>query len=112
MQRVSLQVHQVIAIVMREIFAELVVTETQGAVRLIGINRANKRNCVNHATALQLIDAFEQFEKDDSVKVGILHGKGTRAICNVFLLTIIQISYSLLLFSLINCDYYSFGWHF
>uniref|UniRef100_A0A914VU60 Enoyl-CoA hydratase n=1 Tax=Plectus sambesii TaxID=2011161 RepID=A0A914VU60_9BILA len=54
----------------------LVVTETQGPVRLIGINRAKKRNCVNHATALQLIDAFDQFESDDSVKVGILHGKG------------------------------------
>lgn len=59
-----------------ERFAELVVTETQGPVRLIGINRANKRNCVSNATALQLIAAFEQFESDDSVKVGILHGKG------------------------------------
>ncbi|XP_064488837.1 probable enoyl-CoA hydratase isoform X2 [Ornithodoros turicata] len=53
-----------------------VTVEKQGNICLIGINRPEKRNCVNMATARQLQNAFQEFEQDDSVAVAILHGKG------------------------------------
>ena len=55
---------------------KLVVIENRGKVRLIGINRPEKRNCVNHETALELREAFDQFEKDDDSVVAVLHGIG------------------------------------
>ncbi|CAF2350545.1 unnamed protein product [Rotaria sp. Silwood2] len=51
------------------------------SIRLIGINRPSKRNCVNHSTALQLFSAFQQYEKDDSVRLAILYGEGGSAFC-------------------------------
>ncbi|CAN7999454.1 unnamed protein product, partial [Ixodes hexagonus] len=54
----------------------LVLTEKQGKVLLIGINRPEKRNCVDSATARQLVQAFQDFDSDDSVNVAVLHGKG------------------------------------
>ncbi|PIC22420.1 hypothetical protein B9Z55_016486 [Caenorhabditis nigoni] len=51
-------------------------TRQDGPVLLIGINRANKKNCVNHATALQLIDAFETFNNDSTMKTAVLYGEG------------------------------------
>jgi len=42
----------------------------------IGINRPAKRNCVNKATAVQLYDAFSEFENDDSLNCAVLHGLG------------------------------------
>ncbi|CAF4753841.1 unnamed protein product [Rotaria sp. Silwood1] len=51
------------------------------SIRLIGINRPSKRNCVNHSTGLQLFSAFQQFEKDDSVRLAILYGEGGSAFC-------------------------------
>lgn len=50
--------------------------EKQGRIFLIGINRPEKRNCVNMATAEQLCHAFQEFENDDTVDVAVLHGKG------------------------------------
>lgn len=52
-----------------------VLTSRLGNVFLIGINRPSKRNCVNTETAQLLISAFDEFEKDDSLYVGILYGK-------------------------------------
>ena len=57
-------------------FSDLVDTETKGVVRLIGINRAEKRNCVNNQVARQLIVAFENFDNDPNVKVAVFYGKG------------------------------------
>ncbi|EEC11112.1 conserved hypothetical protein [Ixodes scapularis] len=54
----------------------LVVTEKQGRVLLVGINRPEKRNCVDSETACQLVQAFRDFDADDSVNVAVLHGKG------------------------------------
>ncbi|CAF1582577.1 unnamed protein product [Rotaria magnacalcarata] len=51
------------------------------SIRLIGINRASKRNCVNHSTALQLLSAFQQFENDDTARLAILYGEGGSAFC-------------------------------
>ncbi|GAB6031269.1 hypothetical protein CHUAL_009069 [Chamberlinius hualienensis] len=55
---------------------EPVITEKVGQVFLIGINRPDKRNCVNSYTASLLLKEFERFESDDSVRVAILHGIG------------------------------------
>lgn len=47
-----------------------------GAVATVGINRPTKRNCVNYATAEELVHAFEEFDRDDSVCAIVLHGIG------------------------------------
>lgn len=51
------------------------------SIRLIGINRPSKRNCVNHSTALQLFSAFKNFENDDTARLAILYGEGGSAFC-------------------------------
>ena len=45
-------------------------------VRLIEINRPSVRNAVNEATAKELFSAFEDFEKNPALSVGILAGNG------------------------------------
>lgn len=42
----------------------------------IGINRSDKRNCVNTNTARLLRDAFYDFEQDEEMYVAVLHGIG------------------------------------
>ena len=42
----------------------------------IGINRTDKRNCVNTNTANLLHDAFYDFEQDENMFVAVLHGIG------------------------------------
>ncbi|CAG0889483.1 unnamed protein product, partial [Darwinula stevensoni] len=54
----------------------LVVTEKMENVTLIGINRPQKRNCVNVPTARALRDAFHAFEEDNEAYVAVLYGKG------------------------------------
>lgn len=51
-------------------------TEKSGIVTLIGINRADVRNCVNPETAQQLSTAIETFENDPESPVAILYGIG------------------------------------
>lgn len=55
-------------------------TTLQDGVQLIGINRAAKKNCINHETARQLISAFEKFENDENAKIAVLYGEGRRQI--------------------------------
>jgi enoyl-CoA hydratase len=55
---------------------DLVLTSTQGPIRLITINRPQARNAVDHDTALALYDAFKTFDADDSASVAILTGAG------------------------------------
>jgi len=55
---------------------KLVETETIGRVLMIGINRPEKRNCVNQATAQELIKAFDTFETSEDLYVAVLYGKG------------------------------------
>lgn len=50
--------------------------EKIGSVTTIGINRPQKRNCINAATANKLSRAILEFEDDDSAFVGVLHGIG------------------------------------
>ena len=47
-----------------------------GKVRLIGINRPEKRNCINILAAAELTKAFHDFENDSDSLVAVLHGKG------------------------------------
>lgn len=42
----------------------------------IGINRPEKRNCVNRQVAQELVEAFHRFEADDSMHCAVLHGVG------------------------------------
>nr|CAD7578526.1 unnamed protein product [Timema californicum] len=53
-----------------------IIVEKLGPITTIGINRPNKRNCVNKHTAEQLSKAIRDFEDDKSVYAGVLHGKG------------------------------------
>lgn len=45
-------------------------------ITMIAINRPEKRNCVNHATALKLEEAIRQFEDDPTSSAAVLYGKG------------------------------------
>lgn len=42
---------------------------------MVTINRPERRNCVDSDTAIELYEAFRSFNKDDSVRVGVLYGK-------------------------------------
>ena len=53
--------------IVRRCSGGLVKTETLERVRLIGLNRPEKRNSVNNAMARQLLAAFRAFDADDSV---------------------------------------------
>ncbi|KAG8229865.1 hypothetical protein J437_LFUL008255 [Ladona fulva] len=55
---------------------DTVLVEKLGAVTTIGINRPEKRNCINIETAERLVEAIESFENDDESFVGVLYGKG------------------------------------
>lgn len=56
-------------------------TDDKQLIRLIGINRPLKRNCVNSSTALELFDAFRTFENDPTSRLAILYGEGGKAFC-------------------------------
>ncbi|CAK9820753.1 3-hydroxypropionyl-coenzyme A dehydratase [Anthophora plagiata] len=45
-------------------------------VTIIGINRPEKKNCLNVATAQQLFDELNNFENDEKSLIGVLHGVG------------------------------------
>ncbi|MEQ8434586.1 MAG: crotonase/enoyl-CoA hydratase family protein [Oceanicaulis sp.] len=53
-------------------------TETSGAVFIVTIDRASRRNAVDRATAQALADAFRVFDADDSLSVAVLTGAGGR----------------------------------
>lgn len=59
--------------------SELVKVETVERVRLIGLNRPDKRNSVNHALATRLFAAFADFDSDDSVDSAVVYGEGPSA---------------------------------
>lgn len=51
-------------------------TATDGAVRIITIDRADVRNAVDRPTADALANAFREFEADDDMSVAVLTGAG------------------------------------
>ena len=50
--------------------------DTQGPVFIVSIDRSDKRNAVDPATATLLRDAFTAFEADETLRVAILTGSG------------------------------------
>ncbi len=53
-----------------------VVTERDGPVTTVLLNRPERRNAVDGATAAALVDAFRSFEADAEAAVAVLHGEG------------------------------------
>lgn len=54
----------------------LVITEIQGSVCTITLNRPERRNAVDRPTADALRAAFTRFEADDALRVAVLYGAG------------------------------------
>lgn len=55
--------------------------ERTGAAALITIDRQERRNAVDGATAVALHEAYERFEADDEARVLVLTGAGDKAFC-------------------------------
>ncbi len=53
-----------------------VLVETQGAVFTVVIDRPERRNAVDPATAVALREAFARFEADDALRVAVFTGAG------------------------------------
>ncbi|XP_067832807.1 enoyl-CoA hydratase EchA19 [Heptranchias perlo] len=53
-----------------------VITEKNGSILTIGLNRPEVRNAVNENTALQLLEAFTAFERDKTLTAAVLYGTG------------------------------------
>lgn len=61
--------------------APLVLTERVGAALLVTINRPERRNAIDGATAAELQTAFDAFEADDAARVMVVTGAGEEAFC-------------------------------
>jgi enoyl-CoA hydratase len=59
--------------------AEVIRTERQGAVALVGVNRPDKRNALNAAVRSGIVNALDALRDDHSVRVVVLTGVGDRA---------------------------------
>src|SRR3954469_702479 len=55
--------------------------ERRGAAGVLTIDRPERRNAVDPATADQLLEAYRRFEADDEARVMILTGAGDEAFC-------------------------------
>jgi enoyl-CoA hydratase len=53
---------------------EFVLTEVDGPVGIVTINRPQVRNALNHQTIAELVDALETFDRDDAIRCMILTG--------------------------------------
>lgn len=51
-----------------------IIVEQIDSIRIVSINRPECRNAVDETTAIELLDAFEKINNDDTVKVSILTG--------------------------------------
>ncbi|CAG9856988.1 unnamed protein product [Phyllotreta striolata] len=54
----------------------VIITEKINHVTTIGINRPDKRNCIDFRTAKSLKIAIEEFERDDNAYAAVIHGTG------------------------------------
>jgi len=54
----------------------IVLTQRDGNVLIVSLNRPQVRNAVDTATASALAEAFESFDRDDSLRVAVLTGAG------------------------------------
>jgi enoyl-CoA hydratase len=65
----------------RLVVATPVTTERRGSAALVTIDRPERRNAVDGATAAALLEAFEAFAADDGARVMVLTGAGDTAFC-------------------------------
>ena len=56
--------------------AKNIIAETCGNVRIVTINRPERRNAVDRATGDRLYEVFQEFDSDDTASVAILTGVG------------------------------------
>ena len=63
----------------KEVFTDAsgVKTKSDGNILLISIDRPEKLNAVDTSTAMELTEAFRNFEIDDRHAVALLYGKGS-----------------------------------
>lgn len=54
----------------------MILTETQDNILIVTINRPDRRNAVNRATATELYETFKDFDQDETLSVAILTGEG------------------------------------
>src|SRR2546423_12281778 len=50
--------------------------DPEGPVLVVTIDRPERRNAVDPATARELADAFRAFDRDEALRVGVLTGAG------------------------------------
>jgi enoyl-CoA hydratase len=55
--------------------------EREGAAAVVTIDRPERRNAVDGATAAALLEAYERFAADDGARVMVLTGAGDEAFC-------------------------------
>ena len=55
--------------------------EKHGAVRLITINRADKRNSLDFSANDELVAAWHEFDNDESARAAVITGAGDKAFC-------------------------------
>src|SRR5436305_15148484 len=53
---------------------EFVLTEVDGPVGIVAINRPQVRNALNHQTIGELVDALETFDRDEAIRCMVLTG--------------------------------------
>lgn len=63
-----------------------IVVDRYDKITVIGINRPEKKNCLNVATAQELSDELDKFENDETSSIAVLHGIGGN-FCNGYDLT-------------------------
>jgi enoyl-CoA hydratase len=55
--------------------------EREGAAVVVTIDRPERRNAVDGATAAALLEAYQRFAVDDAARVMVLTGAGEEAFC-------------------------------
>ncbi len=55
---------------------QTILERSDGPVRILGLNRPERRNAVDGPTAQVLADAFRRFDADESASVAVLYGEG------------------------------------
>jgi len=58
-----------------------VIYEVRGSTAILTIDRPERRNAVDNATAVELLEGVRRFEADDDVSVLVLTGAGEEAFC-------------------------------
>ena len=53
---------------------EFVLTEVDGPVGIVTINRPQVRNALNHQTIAELVDALETFDLNEAIRCMVLTG--------------------------------------